>query len=110
MSQQEKMKAITWRIARQMQDDFESGRQIVKHHGLRGKAAENSAVANFLRKYLPGTQIVRQNGEVVSSVGDVSTECDVLVCDPSIPPLWSENDVEVLPVECVHGLIEVKSI
>lgn len=35
--------------------------------------------------------------------------CDVVICDPATPPLWTAGDVEVVPIECVHAVIEVKS-
>jgi hypothetical protein len=110
MSQRDKLDEIFRAVARQMQDDFQATRRLVRHKGLKGKAAENNLVATFLRRYLPATVTIRQNAEVVSSAGDVSPECDVLICDPSTPPLWSANDVEIVPVECLHGLIEVKSV
>jgi hypothetical protein len=110
MSQRDRLDEIFRAVARQMQDDFRATRRLVRHKGLKGKAAENNLVATFLRRYLPATVTIRQNAEVVSSAGDVSTECDVLLCDPSTPPLWSANDVEIVPVECLHGLVEVKSV
>jgi hypothetical protein len=109
MSQQAKLDEIFRAVAAQMQADFQATRRVVRHKGLKGKAAENNLVAAFVRRYLPGTLTIRQNAEVISSEGDVSNECDVLLCDPSTPPLWSANDVEIVPVECLHGLIEVKS-
>src|SRR6266508_713861 len=96
-------------VAGQMQADFQATRRLVQHKGLKGKAAENNLVATFLRRYLPATLTIRQNAEVVSSAGDVSPECDVLICDPSTPPLWSANNVEIVPIESLYGLIEVKS-
>jgi hypothetical protein len=110
MSQRDKLDEIFRAVAGQMQADFQATRRLVRHKGLRGKAAENNLVAAFVRRYLPTTLTIRQNAEVVSSAGDVSSECDVLLCDPSTPPLWSANDVEIVPVECLHGLVEVKSV
>jgi Domain of unknown function (DUF6602) len=110
MSQRDRMDEIFRAVAGQMQTDFQATRRLVRHKGLRGKAAENNLVAAFVRRYLPATLTIRQNAEVVSSAGDVSTECDLLICDPSTPPLWSANDVEIVPVECLHGLIEIKSV
>jgi len=110
MSQRDKLDEIFRAVAGQMQADFQATRRLVRHKGLKGKAAENNLVATFLRRYLPATLTIRQNAEVLSSAGDVSPECDVLLCDPSMPPLWSANDVEIVPVECLHGLVEVKSV
>ncbi len=110
MSQRNKLDEIFRAIAGQMQADFQATQRVVQHKGLKGKAAENNVVAAFLRRYLPETLTIRQNAEIISSSGDVSTECDVLICDPSTPPLWSANKVEIVPIESVHGLIEVKSV
>jgi hypothetical protein len=110
MSQRAKLDEVFRAVAGQMQADFQATRHVVKHRGLKGKAAENNLVATFLGRYLPTTLTIRQNAEIVSSAGDVSTECDVLICDPSTPPLWSANNVEIVPVEALYGLIEVKSV
>jgi hypothetical protein len=110
MSQRAKLDEVFRAVAGQMQTDFQAARRLVKHKGLKGKAAENNLVATFLGRYLPTTLTIRQNAEIVSSAGDVSTECDVLICDPSTPPLWSANNVEIVPVEALYGLIEVKSV
>jgi hypothetical protein len=92
-----------------MRDDFERSSTAVEHRGLRGHARENLLVNEFLRKYLPRTLEVRQNALIVSTADEVSTECDVLICDPATPPLWTIGEVDVVPIECVHAVIEVKS-
>jgi hypothetical protein len=109
VSHRDKLDEIFRAVAGQMQADFQATRRLVQHRGLKGKAAENNLVATFLDRYLPATLTIRQNAEVVSSAGDVSPECDVLICDPSTPPLWSANNVDIVPVESLYGLIEVKS-
>jgi hypothetical protein len=82
MSQRNNLDEIFRAVAGQMQADFQATRRLVRHKGLRGKAAENNLVAAFLRRYLPATLTIRQYAEVVSTAGDVSTECDLLICDP----------------------------
>ena len=32
-----------------------------------------------------------------------------MIIDPSTPPLWSKDNYRVVPIECLHGVIEVKS-
>jgi hypothetical protein len=49
MSQRDKLDEIFRAVARQMQDDFQATRRLVRHKGLKGKAAENNLVATFLR-------------------------------------------------------------
>jgi hypothetical protein len=110
MNQRAKLDEVFRAVTGQMQADFQATRRLVKHKGLKGKAAENNLVATFLGRYLPTTLTIRQNAEIISSAGDVSTECDVLICDPATPPLWSANNVEIAPVEALYGLIEIKSV
>ncbi|MVO90256.1 hypothetical protein GPA10_37280 [Streptomyces sp. p1417] len=109
MSHQDKLGKIFGSVARQMQERFECTKGVVRHKGLKGKAAERNVVASYLDQYLPGTVDVRQNVEIISSAGEHSTECDVAICDASTPPLWSD-EAELVPVEFLHGLIEVKSV
>jgi hypothetical protein len=109
MSHQDKLNKIFGSVARQMQERFECTRTVVRHKGLKGKAAEKNVVASYLDQYLPRTVSIRQNVEIISCAGDHSTECDVAICDASTPPLWAD-DAELIPVEFLHGLIEVKSV
>ena len=39
----------------------------------------------------------------------MSGECDVVICDQATPPLLDSKGYRVLPIECVHGVIEVKT-
>ena len=41
--------------------------------------------------------------------GAVSGQCDIVIVDPSTPPFWDEKDYRIVPVECLYGVIEVKS-
>src|SRR5438477_10847930 len=92
-----------------MKIDFDAAGDSVEHRGLRGHARETTLVKEYLDKYLPQSLLVRRNVEIVSSDGQRSPEVDIAICDPATPPLWAAADVEVVPIECVHGVIEVKS-
>jgi len=91
-----------------MQADFEVSAQV-KHSGSKGAIREN-ALKNFLaegrlpRKYGIGT------GEVVGRVRDTSGQCDIIIFDQlNGVALLHEENVQIFPIDCVYGIIEVKS-
>jgi len=49
-----------------------------------------------------------RGGEVRSAQGETSGEQDILIVDPRTPPLYG-RDYQVVPIECVHVVGEVKS-
>ena len=63
----------------------------------------------FLKRYLPGTVNAVHGAEIVDSLGARSSECDIVVQDPSTPPLYISDTFQIVPVEWAHGVIEVKS-
>ena len=94
-------------VARRMKADFElSG--LVEHRGSKGAVRER-VVQDFLRSYVPRNVAVLGSSEVVDATGAVSGQCDVLLVDAGTPPLWVEEDLRVVPAECVYVVIEVKS-
>jgi hypothetical protein len=105
----EKLGATFRSIAQRMRSDFEATRQQLEHRGLKGKAREYTLISDYLSTYLPRSILVRRNVEIISSDGQVSHECDIALCDQTTPPLWIAGDVEVVPIECVHAAIEVRS-
>jgi hypothetical protein len=92
-----------------MRADFEAQKVQVEHRGLTGRAREATLAAEYLEKYLPGSMRLRRNVEIVATDGSRSPECDIVICDARTPPLWTAGDVEVMPIECVYAVIEVKS-
>jgi len=46
---------------------------------------------------------------VVAANGTVSCQCAIVIVDPSTPPLWDKEDYRIIPVECLYGIIEVRS-
>ena len=82
---------------------------VAKHRGSKGTVREANFLQNFLAKYLPRTVIAAHSGEILASDGQVSGQCDIIIADPSTPPFWDEDDYRIVPAECVHGVIEVKS-
>jgi hypothetical protein len=95
-------------VARRMQDDFSGISREIEHRGGKGRLRE-SVVEEYLARWMPGSVSVAQSGEAISVHGEVSPECDVLLLDPNTPPLIDEQSYHVVPVECLHGLVQVKS-
>lgn len=95
-------------VARRMVSDFEDTAGI-KHRGSKGTAREEVLIREFLEKYVPGHVQVVHSGEIRSADGLVSSQQDVLIVDPATPRLYSDDDYQVIPIECVHCVGEVKS-
>lgn len=91
-----------------MKADFEEVTSIIAHNPSKGRAREE-IVATFLERYLPARVRVAQSAEIITADGATSGECDVVVVDPDSPPLYDERSFRVLPIECVYGIVEVKS-
>lgn len=94
-------------IARKLQADFDISRGI-EHRGSKGTAREG-AIKDFLSDFVPRVAAVTGNAELISTDGQVSGQCDLLVVDASTPPLWSSDSVQSVPIESCHAWIEVKS-
>ncbi|WP_027465284.1 DUF6602 domain-containing protein [Curtobacterium sp. UNCCL17] len=94
-------------VAAQMAADFAASAGI-QHRGSKGTVRE-TGVKDFLKKYLPGTVRVLGSSEVVATNGRNGAQSDILIVDPSTPPIWAAEDFQVVPVECVDAVIEVKS-
>jgi hypothetical protein len=94
-------------VAKRIRADFEESGHT-KHHGSRGTEREE-IVAKFLDLYVPGTVEVVHNAEIVSIDGEVSKQCDIVIVDRSVPRLRDIRSHRIIPVECVYGVIEVKT-
>jgi hypothetical protein len=95
-------------VAKKMQADYEASAQI-EHRASKGRSREGLLLDHYLKKYLPPTVAATHGAEVVTSSGEVSSECDIVLFDHATPPLLDSDDFRVLPVECVYAIIEVKS-
>lgn len=95
-------------VAKKMQLDFEESARI-EHRGSKGTVRERDIQRTFLEKYLPGVAQVTGSGELVSSDGQVSGQCDLMIVDAETPPLWKKEDYAIVPVECCYVVVEVKS-
>jgi hypothetical protein len=94
-------------VADRLRADF-VGSASVRHHGSRGTEREE-AVARFLKLYLPTTVEVVHNAEIVTTSGDVSPQCDIVLIDNKTPRLSDMESHRIVPAESVYAVIEVKS-
>ena len=95
-------------ISQKMRADFKASAQV-KHPGSKGTIRENY-LRNFLDNGRLPTKYGVGTGEVVGRVRDTSGQCDVIVYDRlnGVTLLYDET-VQVFPVDCIYGIIEVKS-
>jgi len=96
-------------IEQKLRADFTHLSGSIKHSPSKGRWREAQVIEEFLRLFLPRNVAVAHGGEVVSVGQKTSAECDVVVFDPTVPPLLEAVSFRVLPVEIVFGVIEVKS-
>jgi len=95
-------------ISKKLLSDFEISAQI-KHNGNIGDYRENA-----LREFLEVGRLPKRlgigNGEIVGHISDVSRQSDLIIFDQlnNIPLLY-DSQVQVYPIDCVYGVVEVKS-
>jgi len=94
-------------VAKRMRAEFEET-AVVNHRGGKGASRED-IVRDFVARYLPRNAEATGRGEIITADGQVSPECDVMIVDRSTPPLMDSRDFRIVPAECVHGVVEVKS-
>ncbi|MGO9604612.1 MAG: DUF6602 domain-containing protein [Candidatus Binataceae bacterium] len=91
-----------------MRAEFEASAQV-KHSVSKGTIRENN-LRNFLADGRLPTKYGLGAGEVVGRVRDTSRQCDLIVYDkPNGVVLLYDQNVQVFPIDCVYGIIEVKS-
>ena len=96
-------------VAKQLQLEFESLTSEINHSPSKGRCREEAVVKTFLRPHITRNVDLTQGGEVISTSGDVSGECDILIHEPMVPGLVKRDGYIILPVESLYGAIEVKS-
>lgn len=94
--------------AAKMVAEYERTREM-QHRGSKGTVRESLVVNEFLSHYMPRNVQVVGSSEVAACTGDISTQCDLLVVDPTAPFLLETSDYRMAAVENVYGVIEVKS-
>ncbi|MFP4057796.1 MAG: DUF6602 domain-containing protein [Candidatus Brocadiia bacterium] len=94
-------------LSRSLRARFEECGSGGQHGPEKGRRREG-AMREFLRAQLPGRYAVGR-GEVVASMGEASRQADVLIYDAlHTPVLVDSGGSQVLPVECVYAVVEVK--
>lgn len=95
-------------ISKKLHSDFEISSQI-KHDGLKGDYREN-ALREFLQNGRLPNKFGIGNGEIIGHIGNVSKQSDLIIFDQlnSIPLLYN-TEIQIYPIDCIYGVIEVKS-
>lgn len=65
-------------------------------------------IKDFLCPFLP-TRLTIGSGFIITSKNRISTQCDIIIYDKENTPLIENSGQRFFPVECVAGVIEVKS-
>lgn len=100
------LSAFNQRSKALFRDDTKANK--VRHPGEFGTYRE-SITADFLRCFLP-QHLSIDTGFIVSSLGDVSKQVDLVIYDPSMtPPLESKQRQRFFPIETVVAAGEVRS-
>src|SRR5437762_100319 len=96
-------------VGKKMVVDFEDISSEVTHRGAKGRIREQRIVTDYLTKYLP-SKIGIGTTEIVSSDDQISHETDIVLYDKfTTPYLLKEECYQIFPIECVYGVLEVKS-
>jgi hypothetical protein len=84
-------------------------RDLVKHHGEKGRIIEN-VVKSALRGILPGRFSIG-TGFAINALGHISRQLDIVIYDGHFnSPIVLEGGIGIFPIECVYAFIEVKSL
>lgn len=95
-------------MSQKMNIEWDRIKNSMSHPSLKGTALENE-FKKFLRSYLPKSLEI-SSGIVIDSSGNESKQLDVIIHDASKTPfMFNEEDVQVIPIECVYAVIEVKA-
>ena len=65
-------------------------------------------IREFLAPFLP-TRLAIGSGFVITAANNISTQCDIIIYDKEHTPVIVNGEQRFFPVECVVGVIEVKS-
>ncbi len=77
------------------------------HPGEFGTYREN-IIKNFIEPFLPD-RLAIGTGFIISSKDKISSQCDLIIYDKSNTPVIENEEQRFFPIECVAGVIEVKS-
>ncbi|MFM5618379.1 DUF6602 domain-containing protein [Aeromonas veronii] len=87
---------------------YDDSTKRVFHTGEYGTYRE-AVVREFLRFIVPRSLDI-STGFLMTSMDDISTQCDVVIFDSNLTPIYEEGERQrFFPIETVHGIGEVKS-
>ncbi len=101
----EKFVADYENLSRQIFVD-EEGKLI--HPGEFGTYREK-IIKNLIQPFLP-TRLAIGSGFIITSEDNISTQCDLIIYDKENTPVIETDEQRFFPIECVAGVIEVKSV
>ena len=102
------IKEVFESISEKMQSDFEKVTKLVSHPGVKGTAREN-ALMKYLRPHIPD-KFEFSDGIIIDSFDHQSCQVDVIIHDRIATPFLQDQDLaNVIPIESVYAVIEVKS-
>lgn len=65
-------------------------------------------IKEFLSPFLPA-RLAIGSGFIITAENNISTQCDIIIYDREYTPVIENGEQRFFPVECVVGVIEVKS-
>ena len=65
-------------------------------------------IKSLLQPFLPA-RLAIGSGFIITSQNNISTQCDLLIYDKENTPVIENEEQRFFPIECVAGVIEVKS-
>lgn len=65
-------------------------------------------IRELLAPFLP-TRLAISSGFIITATNNISTQCDIIIYDREHTPVIENGEQRFFPVECVVGVIEVKS-
>ena len=65
-------------------------------------------IGNFIAPFLP-SRLGIGTGFIITSKNRISTQCDIIIYDKDNTPIIENGEQRFFPIECVVGVIEVKS-
>jgi hypothetical protein len=80
---------------------------FVQHSGDKGENREK-VLMDFLANHLPSRYGVAK-GEVITKSGERSHSADLIIFDRTMCPVLYSGRTQIIPIEGVYGIIEVKS-
>ncbi|MBU1200725.1 hypothetical protein KKG61_01985 [bacterium] len=102
------IKQLFKNVSSKLMQEFQETEKTLNFPPDRGGQREE-AIRKFLSEKLPRRYRISK-GFVVSYKGIQSDQCDVIICDAATSPIfYTDVDQEILPVESVYAVIQVKS-